>query len=394
MSLEGALAVTRFGLGASKGEIDIASQAPKEWLLGQLRPKSANHAIFKELLPSSEIYELSKAYKDARKMMMGADSAAASKTYSKAVRQNFEAEVKARSIYATQTDTPFHERLTRFWSNHFSVSARNNNTRIFSGAYEREAIRPRILGSFYELSASAIFHPAMLAFLDNVSSVGPSSRRGLKREKGLNENLAREALELHTVTTASGYSQSDVTEFAKALTGWSIENKNTEDKTPGTTTFKKSAHEPGTRTVLGKKYNERNAQQALAILKDLCRRPETAENIALKLAVHFVSDAPPKALVEALKQSFLDSNGNLTALYRTLIQSPHSWTPAAQKIKTPEELIISTSRQIGFENVIAKRPRDTYDSLAHVPFTAPTPEGWPDTAEAWLGPDAILKRIE
>ena len=394
MSLEGALAVTRFGLGARPNEINIASQDPQGWLLKQLRPNNSAHAVFSELRSSAEIHKISRAYKDARKTMADDDKPAASKAYGKAVRANFEAEIKARELYAAQTETPFHERLTRFWSNHFSVSARNRNTRLFPGAYEREVIRPHILDSFFELASSAIFHPAMLMFLDNVSSVGPNSSQGLKRKKGLNENLAREALELHTVTPASGYTQTDVTEFAKALTGWSIQNKQTEDNRQGKTRFKKGAHEPGARKVLGKTYKQVGGKQALAILKDLCMRPETAENIAYKLAAHFVSDDPPKALVAQLKNAYLKSKGNLTIVYKTLIQSSEAWQPAALKVKRPEELIISASRMIGFNSVIAKRPKDTYDSLAQLPFTAPTPEGWPDKAEDWLGPDAILKRIE
>jgi len=395
VSLEGAIAVTRFGLGAGEGEIAAASRAPKDWLLAQLRPYNSSHAAFDGLLSSSEIFKLSRDYKEARKVTSDADRPAASEKYGKAIRRNFEAEVKARSIYAAQTDVPFHERLTRYWSNHFSVSARNRNTRLFPGAYEREAIRPHILGRFYELAASAIFHPGMLVYLDNVSSIGPRSRQGLETGKGLNENLAREVLELHTVTPAAGYRQSDVMEFAKALTGWSVERYATkENNRQGKTTFKARAHEGGSRVIMGKKYSEKGPTQALAILKDLCQRPETAENIAAKFATHFVSDIPPRALVDSLKHIFLKTDGDLTALYKTLVNSPLAWNSAPQKIKTPEELIISTARMVGFADVITKRARDTYDSLAQLPFTAPTPEGWPDIAEAWLGPDAVVKRIE
>ena len=394
MSLEGAIAVTRFGLGARKGEIEAASHAPKDWLLRQLKPNNSSHAAFKDLKPSHEIYSFSRKYKTERKKLDGDALVKASSDYGKAVRQNFYAEIKARSLYAAQTDAPFHERLTRFWSNHFSVSARNRNTRLFPGAYEREAIRPRILGSFYELAVSAIFHPAMIVFLDNDGSVGPNSPRGKRNNIGLNENLAREALELHTVTPAADYSQADVTEFAKALTGWRIERRDNDGRKQGHITFHKNSHEPGTREVLGKRYKEKEAKQALAILKDLCARPETAQNVAHKLAAHLVSDEPPKALVAALKEEYLKTNGDLSALYKTLISSPLAWEPAAQKVKSPEELILSAARLIGFENVISKRPRDTYDSLAQLPFTAPTPEGWPDKARDWLGPDALLKRVE
>ena len=179
MSLEGAIAVTRFGLGAGPDEIASASRAPKDWLLAQLRPNNSSHAAFNGLLSSPEIFKISREYKDARKVMSDAEMPAASEKYGKAVRRNFEAEIKARSIYAAQTQTPFHERLTRFWSNHFSISARNRNTRLFPGSYEREAIRPHILGSFYELSASAIFHPGMLVYLDCLLYTSPSPRDGL-----------------------------------------------------------------------------------------------------------------------------------------------------------------------------------------------------------------------
>ena len=394
MSLEGAIAVTRFGLGASKNEIEIASHLPKAWLLEQLTARGTKNIAFDGLASSSNAYRVAKAYRRERKAMIGDDKAVASKKYGKTVRSIFQAKTQARAVYAAQTETPFHERLTRFWSNHFSVSARSRNTRLLAGAYEREAIRPHILGGFSDLASEAIFHPAMLVFLDNVSSIGPGSRAGQKRDKGLNEHLAREVLELHTVTPAASYSQSDVTEFAKALTGWTIGRKDSDGKMIGKTVFSRRKHEPGVRLVLGQKYSAQGKNQARSILKNICMRPETAENIARKLAQHFVSDTPPSELVAELKGSFLNTQGNLTALYKTLVHSPYCWTESAQKVKTPEELLTSTARMIGLENTFPRRARDSYDSLAHPPFGAPTPEGWPDTAESWIGPDSMMKRIE
>ena len=400
-NLEGALAVTRFGLGAQRGEIDIASRGPKAWLEGQLKTPSdvlINDPAFKGLASSRDIFRVYQDYKDKRKIMREADKPAASKAFSDLVKNNFYEEIQARAVYAAGTRRPFHERLTRFWSNHFSISARNRTTRLWPGVYEREAIRPHILGRFSDLASKAIFHQGMLVFLDNVGSVGPRSRKGINADKGLNENLAREVLELHTVTLAADYTQADVTEFAKALTGWTINGKANYGAPIGTVTFRSFYHEPGRRTVLGQKYPKglivSEKQQAPQILKDLCARPETAENIAVKLATHFVSDDPPQDLIKALKARFLETEGDLTALYKVLIHSPHAWTPAAQKVKSPEELLISTARMIGVKNTFTARPRDTYDSLAQSPFTAPTPEGWPDKASAWIGPDAILKRIE
>lgn len=394
MSLEGAIAVTRFGLGARQGEITIASRSPKAWLMSQIKPDGTKDEAVDNLTPSFEMYRVAKAYKRDSNDMSGDEKRAASKLYSKAIRANLQTEINARVIYAASTEAPFHERLTRFWSNHFSVSFRNLNTRIFVGAYEREAIRPHILGNFFDLASESVFHPAMLSFLDNVNSIGPGSLAGKRRKKGLNENLAREVLELHTVTPTAGYNQSDVTEFAKALTGWTIGRKRLDGEKIGKTIFDRRAHEPGTRKVLGKTYSQRGKLQAHAILKDICARPQTAENIALKLARHFISDTPPKELVEQLKASFLRTQGDLTAVYQTLINSPHAWKPEAQKVKTPEELIISTARMIGVKNVFPGRAQDSYINLAQPPFEAPTPEGWPDKAEAWIGPNAMMKRIE
>lgn len=394
MSFEGAIAVTRFGLGARDGEIDAANPSPKTWLLSQLESGNEKHATFEGLLSSTKIYEVAKAYRRERKAMTGDAKTSASKKFGQSVQNNFQAEIKARAAYAAQTEAPFHERLTRFWSNHFSVSARNRNTRLFAGAYEREAIRPHILGSFFELANEAIFHPGMLSFLDNVSSIGPGSRAGQRQGKGLNENLAREVLELHTVTPAASYTQADVTEFAKSLTGWTIGKKERDGGKVGKTMFNRRWHEPGTRIILGKPYSQPGKMQARAILKDIYMRPETAENVSRKLARHFVSDTPPEALVQRLKASFLKTQGDLKALYKTLIESPEVWATDAQKVKTPEDLLISTARVIGIEKVFPRRPRDTYESLAQTPFGAPTPEGWPDKAEAWMGPDAMMKRIE
>lgn len=394
MSLEGALAVTRFGLGAKAGEIERASRAPDTWLLQQLRAKNAKSEALDALPRPHKVFQQAKAFRRERRRLTGNEKVAATKKYNKFVRRNLQMEIEARAVHAAETNAPFHERLTRFWCNHFSVSARNAKTRFFVGGYEREAIRPHITDSFYDLANAAIFHPAMLMYLDNESSIGPASQIGQRRSKGLNENLAREVLELHTITPAAGYTQKDVTEFAKALTGWTVEQQKRANKNIGKPLFDPRTHEPGTRIILGKEYLDRGKSQARNILKDICSHPETAKNIAYKLARHFVSDIPPEALVKHLTESFIKTNGSLKALYETLIQSPLAWTPEAKKVKTPEELFISTARAIGLENVFPKRARDSYDSLAQTPFGAPTPEGWPDTTEDWIGPDAIMKRIE
>lgn len=399
MGINAALAVTRFGLGASPGEIDLARPDPNRWLESQLTPNAA--ASFDDQRLHSSQYHF-KAFFDARIVRSQERSSAgtpevnpeAAMAFGRHIRETTIAEVSARLDFGSQTPAPFHERLTRFWANHFSVSGLKFQVAAIAGAYEREAIRPNILGSFADLADAAIFHPAMLVYLDNWQSVGPESRAGRRRNRGLNENLAREVLELHTVSPAAGYTQDDVTEFARALTGWTIGNPRIGSDRPGETLFLELTHEPGRRTVLNKRYNDTGGNQARTILRDLSGHPATASHIATKLAQHFVSDTPPPHLVARLKSTFLDTGGELKALYAALIDSPEVWSGKQEKVKTPDELLTSTSRMLGLSAVFAGQPRDVFESLAQRPFAAPSPEGWPDEADAWLGPDSLTKRIE
>ena len=392
MSLRGALAVTRFGLGAQPGEIAEASRAPEDWLLSQLT-RSAGDGFPDQALNSSKA-QLSKAFDYFQKRRNDASGEDQQRTFRRMVRQTSVAEVSARTSHAASTKAPLYERLVRFWANHFTVAANSPQSRVVAGAYEREAIRPHILGSFADLAERAIFHAGMLVYLNNAQSIGPNSRAGRRRDRGLNENLAREVLELHTVTPAAGYSQDDVVAFAKALTGWTVGNHRIGKDRKGEATFVNLLHEPGRQTVLGKRYGGAGSSQARSILRDLCRSPHTAQNIAHKLARHFVADSPPESLVAKLKSSFLKTGGDLPTLYRTLIEAPESWHPEARKLKTPDELIVSTGRLIGLRRVLVGDAGKVFESFAQVPFTAPSPQGWPDEAEAWNGPDAIMKRVE
>ena len=398
MTLKGAIAVTRFGLGARPGEIETASQNPKTWLKGQINSVTTPIFPIEGLLSSPEYIFEKNALRAARKAQKDDDLAKleVSKPFNKRYVASKEAELAARFRFGVETSMPFHERLTRFWSNHFSVSGRTRDILTAAG-HEREAIRPFILGTFRDLALNAILHPSMLIYLDNVRSVGPNSIFGLIgrfRQKGLNENLAREVMELHTITPKSGYNQSDVTEFARALTGWTIAAKGQSKDLQGQTYFNAKWHEPGTRKIMGKTYFPAGKSQALAIIKNLCSHPETAKNISYKLARHFVADEPPTHLVKRLTAEFIKTDGNLKALYEILIEAPELWDIRPQKIKTPYELLTSAARYMRIENVFPTWPRDVYEGFGHTPFRAPTPEGWPDTSDAWIGPDALMKRIE
>ena len=279
------------------------------------------------------------------------------------------------------------------------------------GAFEREAIRPHIAGRFEDLLRAAVMHPGMLRYLDNEQSAGPHSRvvqRVARRAAdgetpritGLNENLAREVLELHTLGAAAAragtYTQADVTAFAAVLTGWRVPAVaymgRSDDASP--TRFDAAWHEPGEKSLLGKRYRE--GSEALSqVLHDLARHPATAQFIATKLARHFVADEPPPALVERLAQSYRQSDGDLPSVYRSLLDAPEAWQPTAAKLKSPEEMVLSCARVLRLGTVAFQRqPDGGVSSLGQRVQAAPSPAGWPDKAEEWLGPDAVWKRVE
>ena len=314
-------------------------------------------------------------------------------------------DIAIRVNTAVRSDTPFIERLVHFWSNHFSVSAGKPGTQHQVANHEFAAIRPHVLGRFADMLKAAVLHPAMLLYLDQFQSVGPNSpfqqharRRGNGRERGLNENLAREVLELHTLGVDGGYAQSDVTEFARALTGWTISGLKRIDRfaepQPGGASFVAFAHEPGTRRIMGKSYSGSGPRQALAVLDDLARHPATARFVATKLARHFAGDEPPATLVSRLERDFLETGGDCASLARTLVASPEAWTDEPVKYRTPFEWLVSVLRLTGVENLDERRVAGALRELGQVPWRAPSPAGYDDLEGSWAGPDALVRRVE
>ena len=248
-------------------------------------------------------------------------------------REVFQDKSAARVSHAASTDAPFVERLVQFWSNHFCISAsKGPGVRIMAGGFEREAIRPHVLGRFGDMLKAVEQHPAMLIYLDNAQSIGPNSQAGRNRGRGLNENLAREILELHTLGVDGGYTQADVTSLARIITGWTIvdqrfaaaqpKGRPAQNLTVGTFMFAQPRHEPGQQTVLGKVYADNGLATGEEALADLARHPATARHIARKLAQHFVSETPPPALVARLEKTFRDTDGNLGAVAKALASAP------------------------------------------------------------------------
>jgi uncharacterized protein (DUF1800 family) len=313
-------------------------------------------------------------------------------------------EASARFDAAVDSDVGFVERLTWFWSNHFCISADKDVAMV--GAFEREAIRPYVLGRFGDMLAAVESHPGMLFYLDNVHSMGAASIDGINRDKGLNENLAREILELHTLGVRSGYSQTDVTSFANVLTGWSWIDP-AEPGHGGEFVFNKRLHEPGDQVVLGKTYPDEGVAQGRAILADLGRHPSTAQHIALKLARHFVADNPSPSLVAKLAKTFDSSGGNLKALAKTLVTADESWAPQRKKLRPPSEWIAATLR---VAKATPAEPSSVIDlrtpagdwlnigrlmnfqvALGQPLWRPPAPNGWPDTEAAWI--DGVPRRL-
>ena len=310
------------------------------------------------------------------------------------VRDTLLAEVDARYNGSVKLATiGFHERLVMFWMNHFAISVKKSQLcAITAGAYEREAIRPHVFGSFSDMVLSVESHPCMLEYLDNEQSVGPDSQADRSGKRGLNENLAREIMELHTLGVGSGYSQADVTAFAKVITGWSF-SRNGERGPAGAFTFNARAHEPGAQTIMGKRYSQAGVDQGIAVLRDLCRHPATATHIATKLARHFVADAPPPALVGRLAKTFSDTDGDLAEVSKALIAAPEAWTPSLAKVRSPNEYLCALIRATG---VTLKPNAITADlsNMGQALWQPSGPNGYPDTVAAWASPEGVAARME
>ena len=416
MSRELATAHNRFGLGARPGDLDRADDA-RTVLIRQLAG-DAGAGSFASLPPSTAyLHEEAAALAEARalkRMRAGtgddaADMAGMARTADtvtndaqrgrKRLRTRVRDELDARYRYAVTTPDGFAERLVRFWSNHFAVSIDKRPALLYAAPMEREAIRLNAFARFEDLLLAVERHPAMLRYLDNVKSIGDDSRLARRlqgrRDLGLNENLAREILELHTLGVDGGYAQADVTELARAITGWSTPlAREAIDAAPAEAfVFRANAHEGGTRTVLGRRYADAGLDQGRAILRDLAVHPATARHVCTKLARHFVADDPPPSTVERMARAWHDTGGRLADVYRAMVDSPEAWHSQARKFKSPDDYLVSALRALGRPAPIAKL-QPVLAQLGEPAFTPRSPAGFPDTTAAWSGGDALYKRIQ
>ncbi|MCS3762168.1 DUF1800 domain-containing protein [Bradyrhizobium centrosematis] len=311
------------------------------------------------------------------------------------IQKTFRAEALARLQRATLTTCGFTERLVVFWSNHFCISASKGElARIWAGAFEREAIRPHVLGRFADMLKAVEQHPAMLFFLDNQQSLGPDSRAGQNRKRGLNENLAREIMELHTLGVGGGYTQDDVTSLARIITGWTFAGRQGQLGPPGSFVFNANAHQPGPQTLLGKTYEPTGLAQGEAALADIARHPSAANFIATKFVRHFVADDPPPALVARLRDVFVKTDGDLKAMATTLVDSDEAWKAPLTKMRSPYDFLVASGR------LLARVPEDPGAYLNNLnllgqPLWSPAgPNGFPDTSAAWAAPEGMKLRLD
>lgn len=416
MEIQSVVASVRFGLGRHPG--DPVPADPVAWLERQLAAPAAS-------LPAEGYADIPTAFaairadRETARAVREAQAAAGSGSASRppegmeggamatppeppapaatpAARPMFErprlvrAAAEAWIAHGLETEAEFHVRLTNFWLNHFTVSRRNPNAGAFLGDFLRSAIRPHVTGRFADMLLAVARHPAMLIYLDNAGSVGPNSRAGRRQGRGLNENLAREILELHTVSRAAGYTQADVTEFARILTGWSIEGR----REPVGFVFRPGAHEPGEKVLMGRRFPE-GEEGGVAALRWLAEHPATHRHLATKLVRHFVADDPPPAAVERVFAALRDTRGDLGAAARALIRVPEAWSPPLTKLRAPLDYALAVLRALELppdraaESAFRVLPR-----LGQPLWAAPAPNGWADTAAEWAAPEGILRRIE
>jgi uncharacterized protein (DUF1800 family) len=422
--LASTIALNRFGLGARPD--DPQPEDPKRWLLQQLDRFDARPQALAQVPTRTQVVDQLAQYLDAQRMAAqakrlplqasmstapmpqpdGAKQDPLKRYLRQSIRDDYVTMNAARVHAALTSASPFVERLVHFWANHFAVSVDKLPVIGLAGLLEFEAIRPHVLGKFSDLLLAVEQHPAMLLYLDQAQSIGPDSPAGERiamrggKQRGLNENLAREIMDLHTLGVRTGYSQVDVTEFARAHTGWMVSGicrgpaARMIGGAPGQFQFAAMLHEPGARMIVGKRYVQAGEQQARAVLLDLAASPATARHLSTKLARHFAGDDPSPALIDRLSKAYLASGGDLPTIYRALIESPEPWAARPLKFKTPWEWTVSASRAVGLKSLEAGPATGLLKQLGQPTWQPGSPAGWDDIAASWAGPDALVRRVE
>jgi uncharacterized protein (DUF1800 family) len=380
------IAANRFGFGPRPGELARIGDDARGWLKAQIQRDTPPPAAFAHLSAAADsVLEMSKARRT--------DTRTYRATVERLSHAHVPAEFQACLEVATHSETPFRERLVQFWSNHFTVSGLEPKVLPLVGAYEREAIRPHIFGHFSTLLLAAIRHPAMLMYLDNVYSFGPNSALG-QSIGSFSDRLAREILTHHTLGLKGPYGEDDINALAEMLTGWSHGGIGGADTHDGYFRFRLDGHEPGAKRFLGKVYPEGGVEEAEQALAFLAGHHATARFIATKLVQHFVVDDPPPDAVATMTQVFYDTGGDLAEVSAALVDLDGVWAQALPKVKTPFDLVVSALRALSHEDVQPPGLLRSLRDLGQEVYHAQTPAGWSDRVEDWMGPHALIRRIE
>jgi uncharacterized protein (DUF1800 family) len=427
-----ALAAHRFGFGPRPGELATIAGDPRGWVKSQLAPLPTPPAPI-AALPTAEDDLWAFGRWLVRRRLNGAN---AERVEERAERQGITQEelqrlsiedefvanfrervtraIAARVDAAIASDQPVHERLVHFWSNHFTVSTTKPAAVALPPSFEKDAIRPHVGGRFADMLLASTKHPGMIVYLDNWLSVGPNSQAvqqprrarripGGGRASGINENLAREILELHTLGVNGGYTQADVQSLAAIITGWTYERPRLRElvrESGGDRNgaqlfeFDEAAHEPGPKTLLGRTYAQTGLAQGEAALGDLARHPSTGRFVATKLCRHYIADDPPAAAVARVARAFRDSDGDLRATMEAVVDSPEAWETPFAKFRRPEEYAITLLRAANVRQLPNTAAVGSLTTMGQRPYAAPGPDGWSDIAESWLTADLVWKRLE
>ncbi|MBE9127574.1 MULTISPECIES: DUF1800 domain-containing protein [unclassified Coleofasciculus] len=393
--------LNRLSYGLSPGDIEgVQSSGIKAYIQSQLspesipqRPKLKGQIEQFETLQLSPV-ELLRDYEPPQGKRREQLSEEELKNAKKKAKQPLKQATDARLLRAIASPRQLQEVMVDFWFNHFNVFAQDKENRFWIGAYEEQAIRPHVLGRFRDLLAATAHHPAMLLYLDNWQNTAPGSRGAKGRFRGLNENYARELMELHTLGVDGGYTQKDVITLARILTGWGLDRDGSRGSESGFY-FDSDRHDYTDKIFLGQRINGSGIQEGEQALDILASHPATARHISYKLAQYFVADEPPSGLVDRLAKRFRQSDGDIRAVLETLFQSREFLNPDyySSKFKTPYQYAISAVRATGVEDFRLTRTSRFLEQMQMPLYGCRTPNGYKMTQGIWLSPDAMLRRL-
>lgn len=402
---QGALHVlNRLGFGPRPGEVDqVLAQGVGNWIARQFNPQTIPEpaALISQLsaLPTltasdGELYR--------RQAMLNRDKSDGGKEAKREFDKNVITEAAtARLDRAILSDRQLQEVLVGFWFNHFNVFRGKGLDHVWVGTFESESIRPYVFGTFRTLLEATARHPAMLYYLDNWQNSAPGSSVQRGKELGLNENYARELMELHTLGVDGGYSQQDVTELARILTGWGLRDRSESGpyrwkrEADYTLAFDPKRHDYGDKTLLGHVIHGEGWKEVEKALDILCASPATAHHLSFQLAQYFVADNPDPKLVDQMAKAYLSSGGNLSIVMLTMIQSPVFWAPETigHKFKTPFEYSVSALRATQVVPANMQHVMAFLNQLGQPIYGIETPDGYKQVESAWLNPDSMARRL-